>query len=87
MKDIFEQVSRELNIPKEVVKFAYNSYWKFIRETISNLPLKKNITKEEFNKLQLNINVPSLGKFYCDYNRFKYIKNNIKNESIKTKKN
>ena len=46
------QVSEELGLPVEVVKKTYESYWEFIRETIQSLPLKDDLSEEEFNKLR-----------------------------------
>lgn len=79
--DIIGKVSKELNIPKEVVDAAYKSYWDFIKQTIQSLPLKDDIDEEEFAKLRTNFNIPSLGKMTCTFDRmmgvkkrFKYIK-------------
>ena len=47
-KKLVPEVSKELNIPEEVVNKAYKSYWEFIRKTIQKLPLKESLTKEEF---------------------------------------
>lgn len=69
-KKLVPEVSKELNIPEEVVNKAYKSYWEFIRKTIQKLPLKESLTKEEFSKLRTNFNIPRLGKLYCDYKRF-----------------
>ena len=69
-KPIFEQVSRETDIPEEVVKTAYNLFWRFVRETVSSLPLKDELTEEEFMDLKCNFNVPSLGKLCCTYDRY-----------------
>lgn len=75
IKDIINRVSNELNLPKELVENTYKSYWYFIKDSIENLPLKNTITQEEFNLLKTNINVPSLGKFNCTYNRYLGVKN------------
>lgn len=79
--DIIGKVSKELNIPKEVVDATYKSYWDFIKQTIQSLPLKDDIDEEEFAKLRTNFNIPSLGKMTCTFDRmmgvkkrFKYIK-------------
>lgn len=79
--DIINKVSQEVNISKEVVNVAYKSYWEFIKKTIQSLPLKEDISEEEFNKLRTNFNIPSLGKLSCTYDRmmgvkkrFEYIK-------------
>lgn len=67
--DIINVVSKELDIPAKVVDLAYKSYWKFIKQTIQSLPLKEEISEEEFFKLRTNFNVPSLGKLVCTYDR------------------
>lgn len=69
-RSILIKVSDELNIPVEVVKAAYRSYWEFIRQTIKSLPLKEDINEEEFSKLRTNFNIPSLGKLCVTWNRF-----------------
>lgn len=74
-KEILKKVSEETNIPYEVVKKAYGSYWEFIRNTIVNLPLKQDLNKEDFSKLRTNFNIPSLGKLNCTYERMMGVKN------------
>lgn len=64
---VFSQISKELNIPLDAVEKAYVSYWQFIRETIKALPLKEDLTEEQFSKLRTNFNLPSLGNFNCTY--------------------
>ena len=61
LNEIYKEVAGELNLPKEVVKKAYQSFWKFIKVTISNLPFKDELTQEEFDQLRTNFNIPSLG--------------------------
>lgn len=77
-KDIIEYVSSKLNLPIEVIREAYESYWKYIRERISELPLKENLSEEEFNKLRTNFNIPSLGKLACPFDRYKALKDRYK---------
>lgn len=67
---VYERVSRETGIPENVVREAYRTFWRFIRETISGLPLKEDLTEEQFNGLRTNFNVPSLGKLVCTYDRY-----------------
>jgi len=69
-KPIFEQVSKETGIPIETVSLAYRTFWKFIKSTISELPLKEDLTEEEFNELRTCFNVPSLGKLTCTLDRY-----------------
>lgn len=77
-KELFIKVSNELNIPEEVVREAYVSYWKYIRNEIQELPLKEDLTEEEFNRLRTNFNIPSIGKLSCTYDRYKAIKDKFK---------
>lgn len=74
IEEIIDKVSKDLNLPKEVVKEAYMSFWGFIRESIQSLPLKEDLTEEEFNKLKVNFNIPSIGKLYVTYPRYVALK-------------
>ena len=74
-----------MNIPVEVVEFAYKSYWKFIRKTIQELPLKQDLSEEEFAKLKTNFNIVSLGKLSCNYDRYKRVKLREKYKNGNTK--
>ena len=76
-KDIINKVSEELDLPKELVENTYKAYWNFIKDTIEELPLKTELTQKEYNKLKTNINIPSLGKLHCTYNRYIGIRNSF----------
>lgn len=78
MKNLYKEVAEELNIPVEVVEVAYKTYWKFIRKTIQELPLKEDLSEEEFAKLKTNFNIVSLGKLACTYDRFLKKKEQLK---------
>lgn len=67
--EVIKQVSIELGLPPQVVKEAYESSWTFIRNNIKALPLKEDLSKEEFDKLRTNFNIPSIGKLSCTYDR------------------
>jgi hypothetical protein len=67
---ILEKLSKELDVPKEVVDAAYKSFFAFIRETITSLPLKEDLEEEDFNKLKTNFNLPAIGKLHCTYERY-----------------
>ena len=77
-QDAIDYVANKLELPREVVKEAYESYWKYRRCTISELPLKDDLSEEEFNKLRTNFNVPSLGKLAVTWDRYKAIKDRYK---------
>ena len=51
-EDIFKQVSEDLNIPVDTVRLAYKTYWKFIKEHISELPLKEIMVRYDDQSLQ-----------------------------------
>ena len=88
--DIIDKVSQEMGLLPEVVDTAYKSYWKFIKQTIQSLPLKDNISEEDFTKLRTNFNIGSLGKLYVTYKhyigikkRFEYLRKIKDNEKQK----
>lgn len=77
-EDSIKQVAKDLCLPVKVVDKTYKAFWRFIRDTINELPLKTDLTEEEFNKLRTNFNIPSLGKLNCTYNKIQYIKDKYK---------
>lgn len=77
-QDIVRNVALELNLPEDLVSRTYDSYWKYIRENIQQLPLKEDLSEEEFNVLKTNFNIPSLGKLSCTYPRYVGVKKQFK---------
>lgn len=71
MIDIYKEVAQHLNLPIEVVKIAYESFYQFIRETTKELPLKQI---DDIYDLKTSFNIPSIGKLYCNEKKFKKIK-------------
>ena len=67
--DIVGKVSRELNLPREVVDKTYKAYWLFIKNHIQSLPLKENLNEKDFAKLRTNFNITSLGKLCVTWDR------------------
>ena len=45
MKNLYNKVANEMNIPVEVIELAYKTYWKFIKKTIQELPLKEDLSE------------------------------------------
>lgn len=76
--EAIQHISIELGLSPEVVKKAYESHWKFIRETIKTLPLKEDLSEEEFSKLRTNFNIPSLGKLCLTWKRYDGVKKQYK---------
>lgn len=78
--DIVYKVSKELNLPVEIVDKTYKAYWLCIKQSIQSLPLQDsvNYSKEEFDKLHTNFNIPSIGKLSCTYDRIQNLKKRYK---------
>lgn len=89
MQRTIDKLSRELNIPPDVVIKVYKAYWSFVRHTIEELPLKDNMNEKEFNRLRPNFNIPNLGKLTCTYDRYLGVKKRNKRyaEYIKNQTN
>lgn len=73
-EQIINNVAKDLNLPVDIVKNTYSAYWKFIRDSIQKLPLKEDLTDEEFAELGTNFNIPSLGKLCCTIDKYKGVK-------------
>ena len=77
-KEIILDVSRNLDTSPDVIEKVYKAYWSFIKETIQALPLKDNLSEEEFSTLKTNFNVPSLGKLACTLDKYNRVKKRFK---------
>lgn len=77
-KEIILDISRNLDISPDVIEKVYKAYWSFIKETIQALPLKDNLSEEEFSTLKTNFNVPSLGKLTCTLDKYNRVKKRFK---------
>lgn len=73
-KNIILSVSKDLGISPDVVEKVYKAYWLYIKTTIEALPLKEDLTEEEFSKLRTNFNIGSLGKLFVTYKHYVGIK-------------
>ena len=73
-KQIIKQVAKELNLPEDLVRNTYKSYWKVIKQIIESKYIKsldnKLLSQEEFNDNIININIPSIGKLNCTYDKY-----------------
>ena len=77
-KKIIKEVARELDLPETLVNDTYKAFWKYIKDTIQELPLKKNLSEKDYEELRTNFNIPSLGKFSCSFDRYKNIRKRFK---------
>ena len=73
-KNILSEVSASTGVSSTLINKIYNAYWKAIRVHIEELPLKEDLTDEEFSVLQPNVNIPSIGKLYITLDRYKNLK-------------
>lgn len=83
--EITAKVAESHELSKSFVDKVYRAYWKAVRMHIASLPLKDDLTEDEFNKLRVNVNIPSLGKLYVTYDRYRKMKeiyNKFKNRKI-----
>ena len=82
-----KKVARNLSVDQKLVEQVYKSYWFFIKEHISSLPLR-DLSQEEYDSTVSNINLPFLGKLYVDYNKLeKYHKERKLYRDVKSKEN
>lgn len=72
--EIIGIVAADLGLPRKIVDRTYRAYWRAIREHIVSLPLKEDLTDEEFLKLRPNVNIPSIGKLYVTLDRYQRVK-------------
>ena len=70
LDNITKEVSSKLGLPRQVVLNTYKSFWEFIKGKIEELPLKEDLTEEDFNDLKVNFNLPYIGKIYCNYDTY-----------------
>ena len=84
-EEVIRRVSQETGLDKKLVDKTYRAYWRAVKEHITSLPLKQDLTDEEFLKLQPNVNVPSIGKLHVTLDRYHRMKKY--NEKIKEIRN
>ena len=86
-EDIVSRVADSMGLNKKLVDRTYRAYWKAVKEYITTLPLKQDLSDEEFLRLRPNVNIPSIGKLYVTLDRYKTIKKkHFEIEELKNKK-
>lgn len=70
-REIIAKVSGDIGLSETMVDKIYKAYWRAVKEHIESLPLKKELTDEEFLSLQPNVNIPSIGKLYITLKRYR----------------
>lgn len=86
-KDIITKVAEDNNIPVDIVSKAYKAYWLYIRNSVQSIPLKGELTEAEFSLLRPNFNIPSLGKLYVTYDKYKGVKKRFNYIKLLRKRN
>lgn len=77
-EEIIAQVSKSTGLSRTLIDKTYKAYWKAVREHITSLPLKEELTDEEFLSLRPNVNIPSIGKLYVTLDRYHNLKKQFK---------
>jgi len=72
--EIISKVAQDTGLPRVLVSRTYKAYWRMVREHITSLPLKEDLTDEEFLQSQPNVNIPSIGKLAVTLDRYKHMK-------------
>lgn len=73
-EEIVAEVARSTGYSKKLVDRTYKAYWRTVRDYITSLPLKEDLTEDEFLALRPNVNIPSIGKLYVSLDRYKRLK-------------
>jgi len=78
MNELIKKLAFELGLDEKLVLTCYKEYWKVIRRIFEGLPLKEDITEEDFDKLKTSVNIQGLGKMYCNYENYSKVRNKYK---------
>ena len=73
-----EKISQEMSIPKEVVIKAIESQYEFIRKKTKELHFDPNLTREEFDEMKTNFNIPCIGKLYASFYMYRKMNENAR---------
>lgn len=79
VSNIYSDVAETLGMPEDRVRRIYNSFWEFYKNTVSSIPFDDNLSEEYFKTHKTGFVAQGLGRFYCDYRRYKSIKKLLKN--------
>lgn len=77
-----DKAATKLGISKEDARLIYKSYWKFIREKIT----EKDISNADKDFNPVNVNLPYIGKLYTGYDNILRYNKKIKYYNVKVKK-
>lgn len=77
-KTKIDKMSTELSIPKDVIIKAIESQYEFIKKKTKELHFDPNLTREEFNAMKTNFNIPCIGKLYASFYMYRKMNENAK---------
>ena len=77
-----KEIAERTGIPPEAVKKIIASQYIFIREKITELTFIPDLTREEFEKIKSNFNIPCIGKLYASYYAYSRINERTKNQRL-----
>lgn len=70
-KLIYQKIANRLGFSDGDVEFAYNSYWQFFKDRMSELPVNEDLSEDEFNKRVRSISIYGIGKIFVPYKNYK----------------
>tara|TARA_R110000796_G_scaffold181330_1_gene297849 strand:- start:16412 stop:16672 length:261 start_codon:yes stop_codon:yes gene_type:complete len=68
-----KELSEKYGLDIEVIKKIISSPYDFIQKKTKELNFKDGLTREEFDKMKKNFNIPGLGKLYASYYLYEQI--------------
>lgn len=74
-----KELSEKYDIDLAIIKKIISSPYDFIQKKTKELNFIDDLTREEFDKMKKNFNIPGLGKLYASY----YLYNEIQKKKKK----
>jgi len=74
-----KELAEKYNLDIEIIKKIISSPYEFIQKKTRQLNFKDGLTREEFDKIKTNFNIPGLGKLYASF----YLYNEIQKKKKK----
>ena len=77
-KEKIRELSLKHNLPMGLIEEVVTSPYDFIRKKSKEIEFKDGMTREEFDSMKTNFNIPSIGKLYASnflYNEIQKKKN------------
>jgi len=75
-----KELSEKYGLDIEVIKKIISSPYDFIQKKTKELNFKDGLTRDEFDKMNKNFNIPGLGKLYASYYLYEEIQKKKKKD-------